>query len=236
MTAPTSILRSLALALAASALPCAAWAAGSLAGPKLDMQAQVVRALPNDTLRVTLTSTHEQGTPQELTRQVLADLQSVSSEVRDQPDIQEATGPVQVQPLWKDNHITGWSASASLVLTSRDIPLLAGKLGVLSEHVQVSSVRYSLSRQARQNAQAQMLAAVSKDFRAKAQALARDLGYESFTLAHVQLSESGDAPPVFEPRPMIAMAAMKQPAGLAPEASGTTNVSVTLAGSVTLSR
>ncbi len=200
---------------------------------ELSLQAQVTREVPNDTLQVSLSSTYEGSSPRKLTQEVLGSLNAVQGQLQGLSRIHVTMGSLQVQPQWKDNKISGWSASGSMTLKSRDTALLAGELSKLSQFAQVSDVRYSLSRQARQAAQKAMLAQVSKAFVDKASDMATNLHFLGFSIVSLHLDESGTTPPIFAPRPMM-LAEVRAPVGLPAQAGGSSTVSVTLRGTVQL--
>lgn len=230
------LLSPLSISLASAIAACTLVATPAFAettGPMLDLQAQIFREVPNDTLSVTLTSTHSQAEPQALTREVLADLNRVSAHVKALPHVQLALGSVQVSPQWKDGKIISWSASGQAILKSTDMGVLAAAVGKLGAIAPVSNAQYSLSEEGRKTVQAELLKAVSTAYKEKAATMAKDLGFSGYTIGHTQLAESGGLPPVYVPHVMMVKAS---PAGngLPADGNGTTRVSVALSGTILL--
>ena len=91
---------------------------------------------------------------------------------------------------------------------------------------------FSLSRQARQQLEAQVQSQAVQSFRQRAQALARDFGFAGYSLRQVSVSSVERPEPVMQPRMLMAEAAAA-PAGLA-LAAGKEDVRITVSGSIVL--
>ncbi len=126
--------------------------------------------------------------------------------------------------------ISGWQGSTELVVEGRDmqaIAQLAGRIQSLS----IGRVASSLSREARQKVEGDVTAQAIDRFRARADAVTRQFGFNGYSVREV--SVSSDAPqgaPVVYAR-QLALRAGAEEAALPVEA-GKATVSVSVSGSV----
>lgn len=145
-------------------------------------------------------------------------------------DVEVGTGAFSVWPRYgNDGRIQQWEGRAELLLSGRDIGVLSSLAGQL-KGMALAQVRWSVSPALRQRIEDEVQAQAVERFRAKAQALARQFGYNSYQLQQVQVS--GDDPggpirPVFAARAMAANAAPPVPLE-----AGTASVGITVQGTV----
>jgi predicted secreted protein len=126
--------------------------------------------------------------------------------------------------------LNGWQGSAELVVEGRDtqaIAELAGHIGTLS----IASLGFSLSREAREQVEAEVTRQAIDRFRARAAAVSRQFGFEGYTVRELTLSSDVPGP---MPAPMmramsVAAAPRDEPL---PVQAGKATVSVTVSGSV----
>ena len=146
------------------------------------------------------------------------------------------TGGFHLYPRHGSNsRITGWQGSAQLVISGTDagkVSTVAGKLNQLN----ITQVRYGLSRALREQHEASLTTEAIRQFRARAGQLAADFGMKGYTLGAVSVS-STDAG--FEGRPVSMMSMAKAAAApmsdaALPVAPGKGTLSITVAGDVLL--
>ena len=145
------------------------------------------------------------------------------------------TGGFSLNPRYgRDGRMSGWSGRAELQLQGRDtaaIAQLAGRIQTLT----VASTGFSLSREAREKVESQVVAEAIGRFRARADEVSRQFGFAGWTLREVNVQTEL---PMGQPQPRMrvasAMAATTDEA--LPVEAGKATVSVTVAGSVALSR
>jgi predicted secreted protein len=125
--------------------------------------------------------------------------------------------------------IVGWQGSAEMVVEGRDttaISQLAGRVRTLG----IGRVGWSLSREAREKVEGEVAAQAIARFRAKADLVARQFGFASWTVREVNLAAS-DQPGV--PPPLARMQAMRAASDESlPVEAGKALVSATVSGSV----
>jgi len=204
--------------------------------PVLSLSASASRELANDRLVVVLYAEREAADAAGAQAQVNALIAPALEVLRAaRPALEIESSGWRTWPMNAEGRIRSWRARASVMVRGEPSPALSALLAQLSGTLAIESLRHELSRTAREAAEAALLTEAAASFQGKAQAGARALGYRDANLRSVSLNQAQSGAPVAMMRataaPMIAAAA-------APIASaeGTTTVSVTLEGSVWLSR
>jgi len=198
------------------------------------LDASAAAEVPTDTLTITL-FTEEQGPdPTELAARVNTRLDQALAKAKADPAVHAQSGLYQTNPVYdRANQITGWRIRAELVLEGRDFKAVGALAGRLQPALKVSAMMFSLSREAREKAEAALLTEALGRYQEKARAVAKGLGFPGFTLG--QIAITSDRPPL---QPIAyrrtAMAAMADAAPPVPTEGGNNVVTVTVSGSVIL--
>ncbi len=192
--------------------------------------------VPQDWLTVVLNTTKEGADPvvvqNQLKQAVDTALAAAQAQARPQ-QLEVRTGNLRLFPRYGSNgRISGWQGQAELVIEGRDIARVSAVAGRI-ESMTVSSMGFSLSRDARLALESQVQAQAIERFRARATEVAKGFGFSSYTLRDVSVS-SADLPE----RPMPRMMAMETKGAASdmpiPTAAGTATVSITVSGAVQL--
>src|SRR5690606_27920235 len=96
--------------------------------------------------------------------------------------------------------VTGWHVHADASLKARDIQALSRLIGELGDDARILSVRFTVSRQAQAQVEAELLVEASKAFNERAAMIANSLGYASFEIERINVGTAG------MPRPYRAVA------------------------------
>ncbi|RFO98690.1 SIMPL domain-containing protein [Rhodoferax lacus] len=191
---------------------------------------------PQDWLTVTLSTSREgsdAGAVQAWLRQSL-DTALMELKKTAQPGGMEVrSGGFSLQPRYSnDAKINGWIGSAELVLEGSDFARI-GTAAAKAQPLTISSMRFSLSRQARAKLETQAQSLAIADFKTRAADIARSFGFADFSLREVSVGTVDQSP---GPMPrMVAMSAKSMSADAAvPMEGGKTLVVVTVSGSVQL--
>lgn len=228
-------------ALATSALLCAAanpvWAqVPEVPANIVSLSASGHMEVPQDWLTVVLGSTREGADPvtvqNQLKQAVDAALAAAQGQARPQ-QLEVRTGNLRLFPRYGSNgRISGWQGQAEVVIEGRDIARI-GEVAGRIQSMTVSSMGFSLSREARLALESQVQAQAIERFRARAGEVAKGFGFSGYTLREVSVS-SADMPERPVPR-MVAMEAKAAASDMAiPTAAGTATVSVTVSGAIQL--
>jgi predicted secreted protein len=198
------------------------------------LDASAAAEVPTDTLTITL-FTEEQGPdPTDLAARVNARLEQALAKAKGDANVQAQSGLYQTNPVYdRANQITGWRIRAELALESRDFKAVGALAGRLQPAMKISAMMFSLSRPAREKAEAALLTEALGRYQEKAKVIAKALGFPGFTLG--QITITSDRPPmvpVAYRRP--AMAAMADAAPPVPTEGGNNVVTVSVSGNVIL--
>lgn len=234
-------LRAVMLAAASLAGPALAQGqapAAPLHGPQnvVSLSASASIELPMDWLGVTFSITRDGLDAAAVQGQLKQALDAALAEARKAArpgEVNVRTGGFSLHPRYAPKGgISGWQGSAELVVEGRDtaaISQLAGRIQTLT----VGRVGWSLSREAREKVEAQVAAQAIERFRARADLVAKQFGFGTWTLREVNV---GASEPPGTPVPVMRAQAMRAGADEAslPVEAGKAVVSATVSGSVQL--
>jgi len=223
-------------ALAASPVLAQATATAPAPVPQgvLSLNASASVDVPHDWMSLSFQAQREGSDAGQVQAQLKSALEAALAEARrvarpGQVELQ--TGGFSIYPRYGNKgQINGWQGSTRLTVEGRDmaaISQLAGRIGSMS----IAGVGYSLSREAREQVEAQVTAQAIARFRARATDQAKAFGYAGYTVREVNvgLDQEGGGVPV--PRVTMAAARMAEDAALPTEA-GKGTVTATVNGSV----
>jgi predicted secreted protein len=226
-----------AVALSTLALACAAQAAEP-PRERLSLSASASAEVTRDVLGVSFSTMRDGTEPAAVQAALKQALDAALAEARKvakpgQVDVQ--TGGFSLYPRHdpKTGKLNGWLGSAELQVEGRDtaaIAQLTGRITTLS----VARVGYSLSREAREKAEADITAQAIARYRAKAADYAKQFGYGSYVVGEVNIAgDEGSAQ-----RPMMGLARMRADGADAslPTEAGKATVTVNVSGSVQLTK
>lgn len=150
--------------------------------------------------------------------------------------VEVQTGAFTLSPRYapKTGQINGWQGTAELIVEGRDtaaIAQLSGRIKTLS----IARVGYGLSREARERVEAEVAAQAIARYRAKASDYAQQFGYGGYVLGEVSINADDAGPQrMFKSAGELArVAALDEPL---PTEAGKASVTVTVSGSVQLTR
>ena len=229
-----------AVALSALALTVAAHAhAEAPPRERLSLSASASADVARDVLGVAFSTTREgadAGGVQAALKQALDAALAEARKVAKPGQVDVQTGSFSLSPRYepKTGKINGWQGSAELLVEGRDaaaIAQLSGRITTLT----ISRVGYSLSREAREKAEADISAQAIARYRAKAADYAKQFGYGGYVVGEVNVSsdEAG------APRPMAAMAVRKFSSSAdeaLPTEAGKATVTVNVNGAIQLTK
>ena len=192
--------------------------------------------VPTDTLTVTLFAEEQGPDPGQLAARINARLEDALAKARKEPKVDARSGNYQTSPSYdRANQITGWRIRADIVLESRDFKTVAALAGALQPALKLWSMTFSLSRGAREAAEAALLTEALAKFQEKARAIAKGFNFPGYVLGQIAVRGEGSAPPPVAYR-SVAMSAMADaaPAPPVPVEGGKNAVTVHVSGSVVL--
>lgn len=197
----------------------------------LNLSAQATIEVANDVMTITYSATREGTDAQVVQTLIKQALDTALAEARRaaRPGLIDVeTGNFSLYPRYTP---PGWQGRADLLTTGKDlqgIARLAGRINTMS----VTRVVHSLSREAREKAEAEATAQAVAKFRSRAAELARLFSFADYLIREVNVStsESGGEAPVIRARMSASNAAMGEAA--LPAEAGRGTVTVVVSGSV----
>lgn len=192
-----------------------------------------------DWLTITLVAQREDADPvvvQRLLKKAVSSALEAGREVVDKDELKLRTGGFSVAPRYGTNgRMNGWSGSAEVVIEGRDFAAIAALAGRINAMV-ISGTRWDLSPQARRAAEGDAQAAAIERFKVKSADVAKSFGFSGYELREVNVSSS-DTGSGYPRAPGLMMAkSMMSAAEPVPVEAGKSNVTVTVSGSLQLSR
>ena len=223
--------------LTALALSLAAQADAEPARERLSLSASASAEVVRDVLGVGFSTTREGVEAAAVQAALKQALDAALAEARKaakpgQVDVQ--TGGFSLYPRHdpKTGKMNGWQGSAELRVEGRDTAAIAQLTGRIST-LTIASVGYSLSRESREKAEADITAQAIARYRAKASEYAKLFGYGSYVVGEVNIT--GDE--ASAPQPMMAMRMKAESADVAlPTQAGKATVTVSVNGSIQLTK
>jgi len=203
--------------------------------PQLSLAATAYRDVVQDRITVTLYAERESPQPAAGQAQVSELLGPVLEQLKSRSDLEVQSSGYRTDPVWQQSRIVGWRTRGSIQLSAQPSESFNRLVGELATKLNVESVSYWLSREARLTVERELIAEAVAAFRAKADTATKSLGFGSHAVRTVSVDDAGPIRPEPVPRAMMSRAA---DAGAAPvplpAAEGKTTVTVTVSGSVAL--
>lgn len=205
----------------------------------LQLSASARKEVQHDWLSIVVRAQQEGADPVALQNQLKTTLEAALSSLRPRLEPQQLevrSGHFGIYPRHNNQgRVTGWQGQADLVVEGRDfarVSQLAGNLPRMT----VAQADFSLSREGRQQLEAEVQSQAVQNFRQRAQALARDFGFAGYTLRQVNVSAVDRPEPGIQPRMLMAEAAMAPAAAPSaiPLVAGKDEVRITVSGSIQL--
>ncbi|HET9821841.1 MAG TPA: SIMPL domain-containing protein [Burkholderiaceae bacterium] len=199
--------------------------------------------VPKDTMAVTFTSTREGTDAQAVQAALKQALDAALAEARKVAragQVEVQTGNFALQPRYgapgprgAGPLITGWQGSAELVVQGKDMSAIAqltGRIGTMT----IARVAYSLSREAHEKIEAEAVAQAIARWRARAQQMSQQFGYNGYTVREVNVATNEPGGPVVPMMRAKAMAAAGVEA--LPVEAGQAEVTATVSGTAQMTR
>jgi predicted secreted protein len=226
------LVRAVAMALGVAVMDLALAAQPVAPEGQLQISASASQEVAQDVISVVMSTSREGEDAQTVQAGLKQALDAALAEARrsaraGQLDVR--TGNFALYPRRSKGAITGWQGSAELVVEGKDIAAIAQLTGRIST-LTVARASYSLSREQREQVEAEVAARAIARYRALAADYARQFGYGSYLIREVQVSSGGEPPPV----PILRARTMAAEAAEAPlpVEAGKATVTVNVSGTV----
>ncbi|MCU7376503.1 SIMPL domain-containing protein [Paucibacter sp. O1-1] len=206
----------------------------------LNLSATASQEVTRDVLGVSFTTTKE-GTDaaqvQSALKQALDAALAEARKIAKPGQVEVQTGNFALYPRYapKTGQINGWQGTAELQVEGKDtaaIAQLSGRIATMS----IARVGYSLSREAREKVEGDVVAQAIARYKLRAADYARQFGFSGYQIGEVSVNTADSGP-----MPMAAPSMMRmKAAGMADEAlpveAGKATVSVSVNGVVVMTK
>ncbi len=206
----------------------------------LNLSATASQEVTRDVLGVSFTTTKE-GTDaaqvQSALKQALDAALAEARKIAKPGQVEVQTGNFALYPRYapKTGQINGWQGTAELQVEGKDtaaIAQLSGRIATMS----IARVGYSLSREAREKVEGEVVAQAIARYKLRAADYARQFGFSGYQIGEVSVNTADSGP-----MPMAAPSMMRmKAAGMADEAlpveAGKATVSVSVNGVVVMTK
>lgn len=200
------------------------------------LSASAYQQAKQDWLRVVVRTALDGTEPMAVQKQLKKVVDEALGQLRPQVQARQLevfSGHFGIYPRHNDKgRVVGWQGQAELVIEGRDFARIAQAAGEVPR-MAIESAQFSLSREGRQQLEAEVQSLAVQGFRQKAQQVAKDFGFGGYTLRQLTVG-SVDRPGM--PVPIMARAAALADAAPSPVPleGGKNEVQVTVSGSVQL--
>lgn len=227
-------ISAVSMILALSAVPLAQADEDRETG-RVSLNAQATAEVDNDTMRATLFVEDEDANPTRLTDEVNKLVADAVRIAKAQPKVKTRTGRYQTYPVYDKTRIVRWRARSELLLESTDFKGLSDLVGRLQGTLKLGGMDFSVSPEARKQAEDELTGAAIADFKRRADLIARSFGARGYKVKDASVNADGGMPPM--PRPMASMmkgAAAADSVQAPVVEAGTSRITVNVGGTILL--
>ena len=198
----------------------------------VELQAEAQREVPNDTLSANLYVELNDANPAALANAMNKAVNDALRTAKDYKSVRVRSGGNQTYPVYtKDKLLQGWRGRAEIRLESKDFEAASGLIGKLQAAMQLGGLGFSVSPEARRQAENELIVEAVGAFKARAEILRATLAGRGYKLQRLNVNSGHSVP---SPRLAMARAATAgAPAVAAPDfEGGVSQVTVTAAGAI----
>lgn len=233
--------KQLAVLLALAVVAGAGIARADERGPDYDMislQADARAEVPNDLLVATLFVEMTMGDATRLAAEVNKTLNNGVRLVHEFPGVKIESGQQSTWPVYdaKGNKLTGWRTRAELRVESKDFDAASRAIAKMQGAMQMAGMTFVLSPDTADATNNRLIDAALKAFRARADIVAKSLGATGWRTVNLNIGTDGGRPPVPMYRMAPQAAAMADAVPPQETAGGTSDITVTVNGTIQLQR
>lgn len=169
-------------------------------GALATIEVSATKEVMQDEVQVVFTAQASGSTAAEVNRKLSDALQQARSHFTMPEGVEVSTGGFNVYlDYGKDNKPKGWTGRASLVVDSKKLEAVSAVIEHLGKSLAVSSVRFSLSRQARQEHEKSLMQDLAQEFGQRAGLAAQAFGFKHFEIMALDFTGGAN----FSPRPVM---------------------------------
>ncbi|MFO8025312.1 SIMPL domain-containing protein [Thiohalophilus sp.] len=199
---------------------------------RIHLSVSAQEEVDNDTLLAVLSAREEGEHLPTLADTVNRTVKQAIEQSKQVSAVEVRTLTYQTHPRYQKQRLIGWQVRQAIELRSRDIEALSTLLGGLQKTMTLDSLGYGVSSTRREAMEQTLISRAIKQFKQRAEHVARQLGRKEFRLVEMDINTQGQAA---QPRVMRSVSAMSESAVTAPVVEpGTQTLRVTLNATIEL--
>jgi predicted secreted protein len=220
----TALLAYLFLAAVGSAHP----AEEPLRYNVVDLQAEAQREIQNDLMTASLYVEQSGENPARVSNSVNIIVNEALRVAGDVKNVKARTEGYQTYPVYgKNKLLEAWRVRSEIRLESKDFSALSNLIGKLQSTLQLSYLGFTVSPEARRQAENELIAEAISNFRGRADIVKQSLKGREFKIRRMSVNTSG-----FHPRPVLARGIAAQEVAAPNVEGGTSQVTVNVNGTI----
>jgi predicted secreted protein len=198
----------------------------------VELQADTQREVANDTLSASLFAELNDANPAALANALNKAANEALQAAKDYKSVRVRSGNNQSYPVYaKGNVLQGWRGRAEIRIESKDFGAASTLIGKLQAGMQLGSLNFSVSPEARRQTEDELIAQAINAFKARAEIVRGALAGRGYKILHLNVNSGSNAPV-----PRVAMAralAAGAPEVAAPNLEGGVSlITVTVGGAI----
>lgn len=199
---------------------------------RINLTAETVSEVENDTLVAVLYAQREGAELAKLSNEVNQTVSKAIKHAKKVNNVEVQTLDYQTYPVYDKKHITSWRVKQSLQLKSRDFQTLSSLIGELQNDLALESMSYQVSPAEKGKAEEELIGKAIAAFQLRAQNITRHLGRKTYRLVSMNVNTGGTP---YQPTRMRAFAEADRASVAAPVMEpGKQTVTVTVMGTIEL--
>jgi predicted secreted protein len=170
----------------------------------VELQAEAQREVQNDLLNASLFVELNDASPSALAAAINKTVNDALRIAKDVKNVRVRSGNNQTMPVYaRANVLQGWRGRAEIRIESRDFEAAAALIGKLQSTMQLGSINFSVSPEARRTVENELITEAIAAFKARADIVKAALGGRSYKLQRLNVASGYNAP-----QPRFAVARM----------------------------
>ena len=215
------------------ALACAAMAGNARAAEEqrynvVDLQAEAQREIQNDVMVAVLYVEQNGENPAQVANAVNKIVNSALRTAAEVKGVKAVTGGYQTSPIYgKNNRLESWRVRSEIRIESKDFNAASNLIGKLQSSMQLAYLGFTVSPEARRQAENEMIAEAIANFRVRADIVKQSLDGRGYKIRRMAVNTGG-----FHPRPVYGRALAAQDVAAPNVEGGVSQVTVNVNGSI----
>lgn len=194
----------------------------------VDLQAEAQREIQNDLMTASLYVEQSGENPARVSNSVNIIVNEALRVAGDVKNVKARTEGYQTYPVYgKNKLLEAWRVRSEIRLESKDFSALSNLIGKLQSTLQLSYLGFTVSPEARRQAENELIAEAISNFRGRADIVKQSLKGREFKIRRMSVNTSG-----FHPRPVLARGIAAQEVAAPNVEGGTSQVTVNVNGTI----